>query len=69
MIYMLHILNYLLLCVSQIVFRLDPEKFIKLKYECDEFISFVTTSLSLISTGKTMNIQELTVQVQNCQVS
>nr|XP_017246046.1 PREDICTED: midasin isoform X2 [Daucus carota subsp. sativus] len=51
----------------RIVVRLDPGKFIKLKYECDEFISFVTTSLTLIRTVKTMNIQELTVQVQNCQ--
>ncbi|KAL8100236.1 hypothetical protein AgCh_032471 [Apium graveolens] len=51
----------------RIVFRLDPEKFIKLKYECDEFITFVTTSLGLTRTVKTMNIEELIFQVQNCQ--
>lgn len=67
--YILQSLNEVLLCVSQIMFRMDPEKFIKLKYECDEFITFVTTSLSLTRTVKTMNIEELTVQVQNCQVS
>lgn len=67
--YILQSLNELFLCVSQIVFRLDPEKFVKLKYECDEFISFVLTSLSLTRTVKKMNVKELTVQVQNCQVS
>ncbi|GFY97181.1 midasin-like protein [Actinidia rufa] len=51
----------------KIVFRSDPGKFVKLKYECDEFLKVVTTANSLIKDADSMDKQEITNQVHNWQ--
>ena len=65
----LHVYTLLMIFVlAQIVFRSDPGKFVKLKYECDEFLKVVTTANSLIKDADSMDKQEITSQVHNWQV-
>lgn len=63
----LHLLDEVCSC-SQIVFRSDPGKFKKLKYECDEFRNLVTTSFGLAKNIGSMSTQEIIGQVHNWQV-
>ncbi|KAK2975328.1 hypothetical protein RJ640_013841 [Escallonia rubra] len=53
--------------VGHVVFRSDPGKFKKLKYECDEFVKLVTTSVCLAKDADSMNIEALTDHMQNWQ--
>ncbi|KAA8540262.1 hypothetical protein F0562_024175 [Nyssa sinensis] len=53
----------------KIVFRSDPGKFKKLKYECDEFLKLVANSIGLIMNLESMDIQQITDQVRNWQVT
>ncbi|KAK3037952.1 hypothetical protein RJ639_030657 [Escallonia herrerae] len=52
---------------KKVVFRSDPGKFKKLKYECDEFVKLVTTSVCLAKDADSMNIEALTDHMQNWQ--
>ncbi|XP_059643593.1 midasin [Cornus florida] len=51
----------------KIVFRSDPAKFKKLKYECDEFLKLIGNSIGLIKNVESMDLQQITDQVQNWQ--
>lgn len=51
----------------KIVFRSDPRKFKKLRYECDEFLGLVSSLLDLISNVEGMDLQKITDQVRNWQ--
>ncbi|XP_028066462.1 midasin-like [Camellia sinensis] len=51
----------------KIVFRSDPRKFVKLKYECEEFLKMVVTSVGLIKDVDSMDKQQISDQVCNWQ--
>ncbi|CAL5344642.1 unnamed protein product [Camellia sinensis] len=52
----------------KIVFRSDPRKFVKLKYECKEFLKMVVTSVGLIKDVDSMDKQQISDQVRNWQL-
>ncbi|GMP40256.1 hypothetical protein CsSME_00010775 [Camellia sinensis var. sinensis] len=52
----------------KIVFRSDPRKFVKLKYECEEFLKMVVTSVGLIKDVDSMDKQQISDQVRNWQL-
>ncbi|KAK6912183.1 LOW QUALITY PROTEIN: ATPase, dynein-related, AAA domain, partial [Dillenia turbinata] len=51
----------------KLVFRSDPGKFKKLKYECDEFQNVITYFLGVIRDFKGLDLQQMTDQVHNWQ--
>lgn len=52
----------------QIVFRSNPGKFVKLKYECEEFLKLVGTTNDLIKGVGRVDKQHISDQVYNWQV-
>ncbi|KAL6993116.1 hypothetical protein U1Q18_011234 [Sarracenia purpurea var. burkii] len=52
---------------QKIVYRSDPGKFIKLKFECDEFLKLVATSIGLIKDVVSMDKQQIVDQIHNWQ--